>query len=141
MADYSNRLSEYCGKFLKIELCFSNHPFEMRFHTLNCGLPQSSKMRSSLRDKLPRNVLHCTKFRDDALRFLVLEEVDEFFELSYSTDKICTVITPDQCGFASASDKPSEGSDEGVRGKVGDQFEMNSLDRQRDECADIRFNK
>lgn len=97
-------------------------------------------MRGSLWDEFPRDDLHGTKFGDDALGFLVLEEVDEFFEFSYSTE-FCTVVAPDQCGFASATDESSEGSDKGVRGKIGNQFQMNILDRQRDKYADIRFNK
>ena len=51
-------------------------------------------MRSTFGDAFPRDVLYSTEFGDDTLGLLILEECDEFFELSYSTNEVCAVVTP-----------------------------------------------
>ncbi len=53
----SLNLSKYSGQLLEGQPCFAHNPLEVKFNTLDCGLPQASKVRCSLRNEIPSNAL------------------------------------------------------------------------------------
>jgi hypothetical protein len=90
----------------------------MGFRALHCRFPQATKVWSTFGNEFPGDALSRTELGDDSLCFLRFEEFHKPLQFTGSADKVCSMVTPNERGFAATSNEVSESSDEGVCGLI-----------------------
>ena len=90
----SFHLSEDGSQFLKRKPYGPYDPFQMCLNTFDSRFPQPTEVWGVLRDKLPFDVSHRTKLRNDALTRSISEKLVKFLEFTICTHEVRAVITP-----------------------------------------------
>ena len=99
-------LREHGSQFLEGKLDLANYPLEVFLRRLHGSLPEASKVRSSLWNKLPFNILGREKVGDGILGSAVLEELEEILHFTCGTNESGPMVAPQEGRTTTTSDEP-----------------------------------